>query len=104
MRQWSNEAGELRGMLRGEDVDPRELDQVLKALRDLQDNRIYQDVNELQRTQQFVAEGLKRFEFDLRRKLDAEDGGVVLSGTDQVPEEFRKLVEQYYRSLARSQK
>jgi hypothetical protein len=102
MRQWSNEASELRGMLRGEDIDPRELDQILRALRELQDNRIYQDVAELQKTQEFVAEGLKRFEFDLRRKLQAEEGGVVLSGTDQVPEEFRKLVEQYYRSLARS--
>lgn len=104
MRQFSAEAAQLRGMLRGENIDPREFDQIMRALRDLQDNRIYQDVSELQKTQQFVAEGLKRFEFDLRRKLDAEEGGVVLSGTDQVPEEFRKLVEQYYRSLARSQK
>ncbi len=103
MRQWSNEASELRGMVRSEGLDPRELDQILRALRELQDNRVYQDVSELQKTQEFVAEGLKRFEFDLRRRLDAE-GGVVLSGGDQVPEEFRKLVEQYYRSLSRSQR
>jgi hypothetical protein len=104
MRQWSNEVGELRGMLRGEDVDPRDLDQILRTLRELQDSRIYQDVSELQKAQQLVAEGLKRFEFDLRRKLDADEGGVVLSGSDQVPEEFRKLVEQYYRSLSRTQR
>lgn len=104
MRQWSNEVGELRGLLRGEDVDPRELDQILRAMRELQDGRVYQDVSELQRLQSFVSEGLKRFEFDLRRKLDADEGSVVLSGSDQVPEEFRKLVEQYYRSLSRGQR
>jgi hypothetical protein len=26
---------------------------------------------------------------------------VLLSGTDEVPEQFRKLVEQYYRSLSK---
>jgi hypothetical protein len=26
----------------------------------------------------------------------------VLSGSDEVPEEFRKLVEQYYRSLGQA--
>ena len=71
------------------------------AMRELQDGRVYQDVSELQRLQSFVSEGLKRFEFDLRRKLDADEGSVVLSGSDQVPEEFRKLVEQYYRSLSK---
>ena len=71
---------------------------------ELQDGRVYQDVSELQRLQSFVSEGLKRFEFDLRRKLDADEGSVVLSGSDQVPEEFRKLVEQYYRSLSRGQR
>ena len=46
-------------------------------------------------------EGLKRFEFGLRRQVDADGNTVVLSGTDEVPEQFRKLVEQYYRSLAK---
>jgi hypothetical protein len=48
-----------------------------------------------------VAEGLKRFEFGLRRQVDANQNAVVLSGSDEVPEDFRKLVEQYFRSLGR---
>jgi hypothetical protein len=52
--------------------------------------------------QQFVAESLKRFEFGLRRKVDADKNTAALTGSDEVPEEFRKLVEQYYRSLAKS--
>jgi len=44
---------------------------------------------------------LKRFEFGLRRQVETDTSTIVLSGSDEVPDEFRKLVEQYYRSLAR---
>jgi hypothetical protein len=101
-RQYSNEARDLRGALRAENIDPRELDEVIRALRQLEDDRIYQNVEELARLQSVVAEGLKRFEFGLRRQVDAATGAIVLSGSDEVPEAYRKLVEQYYRSLAKT--
>ena len=101
-RQYSQDAKALRGMLQGEKIDPRELDEILRALRQLEDERVYQNVQELARLQQFVAEGLKRFEFGLRRQVDADKNASALTGADEVPEEFRKLVEQYYRSLAKS--
>lgn len=100
LRQWTNELQDLRRMLRGENIDPRQLDEILRSLRQLQDDRVYQDVSELARLQSFITEGLKRFEFGLRRQVDASADAVVLSGSDEVPEEFRKLVEQYYRSLS----
>ena len=102
VRQWTGEARELRGDLAAEDIDPRELDEILSALRQLDDPRVYQDVSELQRLQSLVAEGLKRFEFSLRRQAEAGENTIVLSGSDEVPEEFRKLVQEYYRSLART--
>ena len=101
-RQYAQEAQELRGVLRGENIDPRELDEIVNALRQLQDERVYQNVQELARLQAFVADSLKRFEFGLRRQLDAKTGAIVLSGSDEVPESFRKLVEQYYRSLGQA--
>ena len=101
-RQFSQDAQALRGMLNGENIDPRELDEIVRALRQLEDERTYQNVEELARLQSFVAESLKRFEFGLRRKVDADKNAIALTGSDEVPEEFRKLVEQYYRSLARS--
>jgi hypothetical protein len=101
-RQYASEARDLRNMLRGEDIDPRELDEIVKALSELQDDRVYQDVEELARLQAFVADSLKRFEFGLRRQIDANAGTVVLSGSDEVPEAYRKLVEQYYRSLGQA--
>jgi hypothetical protein len=102
VRQWTGEARELRDDLTAEDIDPRELDEILSALRELDDPRVYQDVAELQRLQSIVAEGLKRFEFGLRRQTEAGDDTIVLSGSDEVPEEFRTLVQEYYRSLART--
>ena len=71
-------------------------------MRAIEDERTYQNVQELARLQSFVAESLKRFEFALRRKVDADKNASALTGSDEVPEEFRKLVEQYYRSLAKS--
>ncbi len=57
---------------------------------------------ELARLQAAVTEGLKRFEFDLRRQIAADGAAVALSGSDEVPEAYRKLVEEYTRSLAKS--
>lgn len=101
-RQFTNDARELRGMLGDLEIDPRDLDEIIAALRRLEDDRIYQDVAELARLQTLVAERLKRFEFELSRQLDPGASELVLSGSGEVPEEFRSAVEQYYRSLGRS--
>jgi hypothetical protein len=45
---------------------------------------------------------MKRFEFMLRRRAESGSGEIVLSGSDEVPEQFRKLVEQYYKSLSKT--
>ena len=101
-RQWSQEAVDLQNFLRQEagELDPAQLDEIIAAMQQLEDQRVYQDVTELLRLQTFVAEELKRFEFSLRRLSDQEAIQIVLSGSDEVPEEFRALVEEYYRSLA----
>ena len=56
---------------------------------------------ELQRLQSFVSEGIKRFEYNLRRTAGDADRAVV-AGSDDVPPEFKTLVEEYYRSLSKS--
>jgi hypothetical protein len=63
---------------------------------------VYQNVQELARMQAYVAETLKRFEFGLRRQVKADAGASALTGSDEVPEEFKALVEQYYKSLAKT--
>ena len=53
-------------------------------------------MQELARLQAAVSDGLRRFEFGLRRQLDGEAKDVLLSGSDDVPAEFKSLVEEYY--------
>ena len=50
-----------------------------------------------------MADGLKAFEFALRRRVEGDGGAPLQLGTvDEVPPEFRAMVEEYYRSLART--
>ncbi len=100
-RRWIGEGRQLRDWLRQQNLDPRELDEILRRLRALEDARTYRDVGELQRLQTFVTEGLKRFEYDLRRKVGDDADRALVSGAEEVPQEFRKLVEEYYRSLSK---
>jgi hypothetical protein len=44
---------------------------------------------------------MKRFEFNLRRQAEMKGSEVFLSGADDVPEAYRKLVDQYYKSLSK---
>ena len=100
-RQFANDAQQLRRMIQGQGVDPRVLDDVLRNLRALDDDRVYQDAATLERLQTAVADGMKRFEFALRRQAETKGSEVFLSGADDVPEQYRKLVEQYYKSLSK---
>ncbi|MBY0496738.1 MAG: DUF4175 domain-containing protein [Cyanobacteria bacterium] len=103
-RRWAQEGQALRNMLREQNVDPKEFDEIMRRLRELDSERVYQDVEELARLQTFVAEGLKRFEYALRRKVGDETDRALVSGSEEVPAEFKALVEEYYRSLSKGQK
>ena len=100
-RRWAQEGQALRSMLREQNIDPKELDEIMKRLRELDSERVYQDVAELERLQTFVAEGMKRFEYGLRRKVGDDTDRALVNGSDEVPAEFKTLVEEYYRSLSR---
>ena len=62
---------------------------------------MFQNAAAFDRLQAAAAEADKRFEFNLRRKSELKGNEVLLSGDGEVPEEFRKLVEQYYKSLSK---
>ena len=101
IRQWTSETQELRNRLREQNVDVADLDPILRALRELDADRVYKDARELERLQTFVTEGVKRFEYGLRRKAEGSQEQLTLSGSDEVPRGFRELVEEYYRALSR---
>ena len=55
-RYWTGEAQRLRDQLRNDGVNPADLDEVLRAMRQLDDDRVYKDARELERLQTQVAE------------------------------------------------
>ena len=103
-RERQTEAEELRRQLTEAGVRGRELtdlEAVLNQLRMLYDDRLYADPNGLAQLQASAIERLKKFEFDLRKKVDSTDQQLFLSGSDEVPAGFRQAIEEYYRSLAK---
>lgn len=101
IREWTNEARALRQRLVEQGVSVAELDAILKRLRELDAERVYADAEELLRLQEQVLEGLKQFEFKVRRQLQGAGNALLLSESDEVPEGFRDLVAEYYRALSR---
>ena len=103
-RQRAMDAEQLRKLLQGQKIDGKELDEILKGLRKLDDESVYANPETVAALERSVTDNIKRFEYTLRRRLDANASQVFLSGTDDVPEQYRKLVEQYYRSLSKGGK
>ena len=75
--------------------------EMLKQLRALDSDKVFQDPSQFDRLQAAAADAVKRFEFNLRRRTELKGNEVLVSGDGDVPEEFRKLVEQYYKSLSK---
>lgn len=102
-RERGAEAEQLRREMRALGLDPRALDALIRDLRALDQDGLYDDPAALARLQAQLVEGFRRLEFDLRRRLD-EGGEVLLSASEDVPPEYRALVEEYYRALAREKR
>src|SRR5438094_815950 len=102
-REWATDAEALRRQLQQNNVNPRDLDDIIRDLYRFDNDRLYADPNGLAQLQAQVTDKMKKFEFSLRRKTDAANELLSLSGSDQVPEGFRTAIEEYYRSLAKKQ-
>ena len=72
-------------------------------MRRLNREDVYLDLAELNRLQSQIAEGMKQLEFSLRREVEGEgQDRVFVSGSNDVPTGYERVVEEYYRALARS--
>jgi hypothetical protein len=100
-----NELTQLRQELEREGVDVSELDEVIADLRSLSRSRDIGEPLGLERLESEIIQGLKDFEYALRKQLlGAEEALPFLAGSEDVPSEYRELVEEYYRELARSRR
>ena len=103
-RERAMDAEALRQRLAQQGFDIEDLDSVIQALREFDDQRIYADADEIARLQTFVNENLKRFEYRLRRELEGDEADqLFLAGSDEVPAGFRDLIEEYFRSLSQEE-
>jgi hypothetical protein len=102
LRQRQNELSELRRELQQEGVDVGDLDRVVAGLREFTRQREFGEPRGLDQLESEIIQGLKDFEFNLRKTLLGDEGDrLFLAGSDDVPKGYRELVEQYYRELSR---
>jgi hypothetical protein len=105
VRERLAEAQALRQELSRTGLDVSRLDEVIRDLRRLDGDGPWRDARELQRLQSALVDGVKQFEFGLRRDILGQGrDGMYLSGREDVPEGFRRMVEEYYRALARERR
>jgi hypothetical protein len=104
-REFSQRREEARALARQLASDggvPADLQEVLDKLRRLESERPWGDPRGLSELAAEALEDLKLFEYALRRELEGTDPEKLrLSGSEEVPDGWRALVEEYYRTLAR---
>ena len=97
----TGQVGELQDRLGEAGRNADELRSVLEAMQRLQREGIYDNPAQVAALQEEILQSLKRLEFGLRREVEgAADRRAALTGSDDVPDAYRKLVEEYYRKLA----
>jgi hypothetical protein len=95
-------AESLRADLRALGQDVRDLDRLVQQLRAFENSEALGTVKGLDRLHEDVIEGLKSYEFALWRKFgDSGEQRPALGASARVPPQYRELVEEYYRALAR---
>jgi len=93
---------ELRRDLQNAGRSVDELRELIESFQELQADAVYGDPGRLAELSDDMVDQLKRLEFTLRREVEGEaERRATLSGADEVPDGYRRLVEEYYRSLAR---
>ena len=101
LRERRMDAEQLRRELEQEGVDVEELDRIVSRLRGLEGRGLGSDRQAVDLLQSQVIDGLKEFEFALRRQLGGNEDRRPRSGRQgEVPAEYRELVDRYYESLS----
>ncbi len=110
IRQFRSEFGQRNDQVRSLQDRLREAGQgsaqdlqaVLEAMARLEREGIYANPAQVAALNEEILNSLKRLEFGLRREVEGEpEQGATLTGSDEVPDGYRALVEEYYRALAR---
>ena len=102
VRERIGETQALGRLLERVGASPQELRDMIDAMRALDREGTYADPEEVARLQRELVETIKQLEFRLRREFAAgEESEILLYQSGDVPDEYRALVEEYYRALSR---
>jgi len=98
------EGQELARQLKDRPDLAAQVQDILKRMKNMPPSRMLEDAAELARLQNSVIEGFRDLELKLSRELNqaARKDNVRLAKDEDVPKEYRKQVEDYYRALAES--
>jgi hypothetical protein len=96
-------ADSLRNDLRKQGVNTQELDNAIANMKKLEEGGIKDDPKTREALEASLVEGLKQFEFSLFRQFGVGSAKQPATGMQaDVPAEYRSLVEEYYRQIAKS--
>jgi hypothetical protein len=102
-RELRQEAGELRELLAQDPEFGRMVQDLVRSMQNLDWQRFQGNPEQLERLRSELTEQWKELELRLRRELDMEQPeSVRLATQERVPERYRAIVEEYYRSLSRT--
>jgi hypothetical protein len=104
LRERLNDARALRRDLSNRGVDMAELDRAIRGMESLARGAggTHRDEGAERALRGQVIEGLRSFEFALARALGGARERVLVDRSGEVPPEYRKYVEEYYRALGRA--
>ena len=103
-RNLANDAQQVRQQLQQAGVPPKDLapvDDVVKALRALGDEKNLKNPAGLNELYQTALQKFKALEFEIRKRVDTSSEQLFLSGSEDLPPSFRTLIEEYSRALSK---
>jgi hypothetical protein len=109
-RNMRNQAGEfvrdaqaLRNLMgqAGLTEDVQAVDDLIRSLRQLEGSQAYENLTDLQQLQSAALTKAQQLELNLRKRLDTTNDQLFLSGSEDVPPQFKSLIEEYYRRLSK---
>jgi len=102
-RERVQDAENLRRELARQALDVPDLSEIIRRMEEFEKKQIFLNPLGLEKLEEDVLADLKQFEYWLRRELEGiGEEQLYLAGSDQVPADYRQLVEEYFRSLSRS--
>ncbi len=104
-RELTQEASELRQLFSEDPEFDNIVRDLISSMQNLDRGRFPGNPGELERLRAGLIDRWKELELRLSRQLQMDQSGAVrLSGLERIPERYRSILEEYYRSISRGER